>query len=130
MDAETPIDGPERLRAWRETKNYSLRKVAGALGISAAALHEWEKRTRHCSEPYRVAIERITHGEVPAASWPMSDRERTARENTDGVTSESLKSVPPMVAADDADEPPKSQPRPSNPPDRVTAPVTSTGTEG
>lgn len=56
--------------------NLSLRESARQLHVAHPALREWEAGTQVPIAHYRDAIEVWTEGEIPAADWPLSPRER------------------------------------------------------
>jgi transcriptional regulator with XRE-family HTH domain len=65
-----------QLRAFREARGLSLREAARQLHVVHPALKDWEDEHQSPSAPYRDAIEVWTHGAIPSACWPVSDRER------------------------------------------------------
>jgi transcriptional regulator with XRE-family HTH domain len=71
-------EGRVLLREWRERLGYSFSKVARPLGVSHVTVRDWELGNRHPLPIYRDQIEVLTSGEVPAASWPLSAREKRA----------------------------------------------------
>jgi cytoskeletal protein RodZ len=70
----------ERLRAFRLSRKITLRAAARQLRVKHPALKDWEDGEVP-SPPYRTAIEVWTLGEIRAADWPLSTKEREAVEN-------------------------------------------------
>jgi transcriptional regulator with XRE-family HTH domain len=67
--------GSALLAAFRKRHDISARAAARSLGVTHVALAHWESGNQTPSQPFREAIETWTNGDVPAASWPLGERE-------------------------------------------------------
>jgi hypothetical protein len=97
----TEHPGP-RLRAFRETRHISLRDAARQLHTVHPALKDWEERQQVPTQPFRDAIEVWTQGEIRAAEWPLSMREREIIANAAQVVAAVAKVPPAPKSAPDA----------------------------
>ena len=68
-----PDHGRELLQSFIGELGWTALEVATALGVSNATMSEWlngHGRPRH---PFRVAIEKWSHGRVPAGAWETKE---------------------------------------------------------
>ncbi len=65
----------ERLADWLGEPGRTQAKLARDLGLSGASVSAWLSGHARPEAHYRIALERITGGAVPATSW-MTDKER------------------------------------------------------
>lgn len=72
------MDGPSRLKAWREAQGLSQAQVAEALRAlgagrtAAASVCEWEATDPTAKRPRMdtaVELQRLSHGAVPTTAW-------------------------------------------------------------
>ncbi len=70
--------GHSLLNAFLTRNSVTLQAAADALGTSKTSVLFWIRGEQRPREPYRVAIETWTHGDVPASSWETATDRRIA----------------------------------------------------
>jgi transcriptional regulator with XRE-family HTH domain len=65
------------LRKWRKSTRRPLRDVAAIIGVSEVTISDWERGKKRPRVEHASLIERLTGGEIPAASW-LSEKEKRA----------------------------------------------------
>lgn len=76
--AKRKATGPALLKRWRQRHGFSQEQAAGRLGVTAAAVCDWEsgKKTPNSTNMMRIHSE--SGGDVPFDAW-MSDPEERQR---------------------------------------------------
>lgn len=65
----TALEAVGLFRKWKSAKGYTVKEIAKVLGTSWESVHNWMYRSTRPYPKMRLAIERVTQGEVPLLSW-------------------------------------------------------------
>lgn len=67
----------ELFRQWREERKVKQSEMAAKLGVSQSYLSQVETGARRSNLELALAIERVTEGAIPAASWVQPEQPPT-----------------------------------------------------
>ena len=63
------MNGPSRLRKWREARGLTQEEAAKRVGAQQSSWCDWENAEKSPSVRFALRIARTTRGAVPVSSW-------------------------------------------------------------